>query len=91
MTGQLENQDIRKLSYIGQLSWEDGVVVVSAASGIKTVADLKGKDLRWGVTTDSIFPAAVFCSKLGLKCRNVMFDGGARAGRWRPCAATSTS
>jgi tripartite-type tricarboxylate transporter receptor subunit TctC len=77
VTGQLENMDIRKLSYIGQLSWEDGVVVVSAASGIKAVADLKGKDLRWGVTTDSIFAAALFCSKLSLKCRNVMFDGGA--------------
>jgi tripartite-type tricarboxylate transporter receptor subunit TctC len=80
VTGQLENMDIRNLSYIGQLSYEEGVVVVSAASNLKTVADLKTKELRWGVTTDSIFSAAVFCSKLGLKCRNVMFDGGAEQG-----------
>lgn len=80
VTGQLENQDIRKLSYIGQLSWEDGAVVVSAVSGLKTIDDLKKKELRFGVTTDSIFPAAILCTKLGLKCRNVMFDGGAEQG-----------
>lgn len=75
VTGQLENMDIRTLSYIGQLSYEDGAVVVSAASALKTLADLKTKELRFGVTSDSIFPASLLCSKLGLKCRNVMFDG----------------
>jgi tripartite-type tricarboxylate transporter receptor subunit TctC len=75
VTGQLEKMDIRKLSYIGQLSYEDGAVVVSAASNLKTLADLKTKELRFGVTTDSIFSAAVLCTKLSLKCRNVMFDG----------------
>jgi len=75
--GELEGNDITKLGYIGQLSWEDGAVVVSAASGIKTIDDLKKRELRFGVTDDSLFPAALLAKKLGLKVRNVMFDGGA--------------
>ena len=77
INGELEGFDIRKLSWLGQLSWEDGVVVVSAASGIKTLQDLTKREIRFGVTEDSMFPAAMLAKKLGLKSRMVMFDGGA--------------
>ena len=80
INGELEGFDIRKLSWLGQLSWEGGVVVVSAASGIKTLEDLTKREVRFGVTEDSMFPAAMLAKKLGLKSRMVMFDGGAEQG-----------
>jgi tripartite-type tricarboxylate transporter receptor subunit TctC len=75
INGELEGFDIRKLSWLGQLSWEDGVVVVSAASGIKTVQDLTKREIRFGITEDSMFPAAMLAKKLGIRTRMVMFDG----------------
>jgi tripartite-type tricarboxylate transporter receptor subunit TctC len=75
INGELEGFDIRKLSWLGQLSWEDGVVVVSAASGIKTVQDLTKREIRFGITEDSMFPAAMLAKKLGMRTRMVMFDG----------------
>ncbi len=78
--GELEGFDIRKLSWLGQLSWEDGVVVVSTASGLKTVQDLTKREIRFGITEDSMFPAAMLSKQLNLKSRMVMFEGGAEQG-----------
>jgi len=75
INGELENMDIRRLSYLGQIDREDGVVVVSAASGIKTMQDLTKRELRFGVTEDSYFPATMLAKQMGLKARMIMFDG----------------
>jgi tripartite-type tricarboxylate transporter receptor subunit TctC len=79
VSGDLGNMDIRQLGWLGLLSWEDGAVVVSTASGIKTVEDLKKRELRFGVDEDSMFPAAMLAKQLGLKARMVLFDGTAES------------
>lgn len=72
--GELEGNDITKLGYVGMLSWEDGAVVVSSASGLKTPADLTKKELRFAVTSDSIFAASLMAKQMGIKARYVTFE-----------------
>lgn len=78
-SGELGNADIRQLGWLGLLSWEDGAVVVSTASGIKTVEDMKKRELRFGVDEDSMFPAAMLAKQLRLKARMVLFEGTAES------------
>jgi tripartite-type tricarboxylate transporter receptor subunit TctC len=73
--GELENFDIRKLTWLGQLSWDAGVLVSSASSGLKKPEDLNKREVRFGVTDDSVFPCSLLAKKLGIKARMVMFDG----------------
>ena len=79
ISGDLGNVDIRRLSWLGLLSWEDGAVVVSSASGIKTIQDLTKRELRFGVDEDSMFPAAMLAKQLRLKARMVLFEGTAES------------
>lgn len=72
--GELEGNDITKLGYVGMLSWEDGAVVVSAASGLKAPADLTKKELRFAVTSDSVFAASLLAKQVGIKARYVTFE-----------------
>lgn len=75
--GELEGFDTRKLTWLGQLSLDPGAVVVSAASGLKTIPDLTKREVRIGVTVESLFANALLAKRMNLKWRAVMFDGSA--------------
>lgn len=75
--GELEGLDCRKLTWLGQLSMDPGALVVSAASGIKTPQDLTKREIRIGLTQESLFANAYLAKKMNLKWRAVLFDGTA--------------
>ena len=77
VNGELEGLDIRELTWLGQVSWDAGVLVASAKSGFKRPEDLKKREVRFGVTANAYPQAVLLANKLGLKARMVMFEGSA--------------
>ncbi len=73
--GELESFDIRKLTWLGQLSMDPGVVVANTASGLKTPQDLSKREIRIGVTSESLFANTLLAKKMTINARTVMFDG----------------
>jgi tripartite-type tricarboxylate transporter receptor subunit TctC len=73
--GEIKGFDMRKLTWLGQLSWDPGAALVSAASGFKTVQDLTRREVRLGTTNDSLVPNVLLARRLGLRYRLVFFEG----------------
>ncbi len=73
--GEIKGFDMRKLVWLGQLSWDPGAALVSAASGFRTVQDLTRREIRLGTTNDSLVPNVLLARKLGLRYRLVFFEG----------------
>ena len=73
--GEIKGFDMRKLAWLGQLSWDPGAALVSAASGFKTVQDLTRREVRLGTTNDSLVPNVLLARRLGLRYRLVFFEG----------------
>ncbi len=72
--GQLVD-DPQNWSWLGQLGSEPLVVAVSSGSGLKSPADMKARNFRFGVTSEMLPSAAILCRALGVKFQPVHFDG----------------
>jgi len=73
-TGQLAD-DPQNWSWLGQLGSEPLVVAVTSGSGLKSPADMKTKNFRFGVTSEMLPSAAILCRALGARFQPVHFDG----------------
>ncbi len=71
--------DIREWTWLGQISSDPLMVAIPAASKYKTLADMKGQDIRFGVTSEMLPSAVVMGQALGMKVRPVLFDGSGDA------------
>ncbi len=76
--GQLED-DPQNWTALGQLSQDALLVAVNAKSGLSTAASMKGKDFRFGVTSEMLPSAAVIAKSVGANYRPVLFDGSGDA------------
>lgn len=76
--GQLQ-EDPQQWTFLGQLSSDPLMVAVNASAGLKTPADMKAKDFRFGITSEMLPSAAVICRTIGAKFRPVLFDGSGEA------------
>lgn len=76
--GQLQ-EDPQQWTFLGQLSSDPLLVAVNASAGLKTLADMKAKDFRFGITSEMLASAAVICKTIGAKFRPVLFDGSGDA------------
>jgi len=72
--GQLAD-DPQNWSWLGQLGSEPLLVAVTSASGLKSPADMKTKNFRFGVTSEMLPSAAILCRALGARFQPVHFDG----------------
>ncbi len=72
--GQLED-DPQNWTTLGQLSSDALLVAVNAKSGLSTPGAMKGKDFRFGVTSEMLPTAAVIAKTVGANYRPVLFDG----------------
>jgi tripartite-type tricarboxylate transporter receptor subunit TctC len=72
--GQL-TEDPQQWSWLGQLGSDPLLVAASSASGIKSPADMRRKDFRFGVTSEMLPSAAILSKTLGTRFRPVHFDG----------------
>jgi tripartite-type tricarboxylate transporter receptor subunit TctC len=71
--------DIREWSWIGQLSSDPLMAAVPTVGKYKTPADMKGQDIRYGVTVEMVPSALILGQALGIKVRLVLFDGSGDA------------
>jgi tripartite-type tricarboxylate transporter receptor subunit TctC len=74
-----EALDIADYDIVTGISQDDYVLVTAPSSGIKTVADLKGKSVKYGTTgvgTGSQLSQALLFAQAGIKATAVPFDGG---------------
>ncbi len=71
---QLED-DPQNWTALGQLSSDPLLVAVNAKAGLNSAAAMKGKDFRFGVTSEMLAVAAVITNLVGAKYRPVLFDG----------------
>lgn len=76
--GQLQ-EDPQQWTFLGQLSSDALLVAVNASAGLKTSADMKAKDFRFGITSEMLAAAAVICKTIGANLRPVLFDGSGDA------------
>ncbi len=72
--GQLDD-DPQQWTTLGQLSSDALLVAVNAKSGLDSAAAMKGKDFRFGVTSEMLPVAAVITKLVGANYRPVLFDG----------------
>ena len=72
--GQL-TEDPQQWSWLGQLGSDPLLLAAGSTSGLKSPADMKGKDFRFGVTSEILPSAAILCKALGARFRPVLFDG----------------
>jgi len=73
-TGQLAD-DPQNWSWLGQLGSEPLLVAATTGSGLKSPADMKTKNFRFGVTSEMLPSAAILCRALGARFQPVHFDG----------------
>lgn len=71
--------DVREWSWLGQISSDPLMVAIPSAGKYKTLADMKGQDIRFGVTSEMLPSAVVMGQALGMKVRPVLFDGSGDA------------
>ncbi len=76
--GQLDD-DPQNWTALGQLSSDALLVAVNAKSGLSTATSMKGKDFRFGVTSEMLPSAAVIAKAVGANFRPVLFDGSGDA------------
>jgi tripartite-type tricarboxylate transporter receptor subunit TctC len=76
--GQLDD-DPGKWSFFGQISSDPLLVAVNANSGLSTAASMKGKDFRFGITSEMLPSAAVITKLVGANYRPVLFNGSGDA------------
>ncbi len=76
--GQLEDNP-ESWTALGQLSSDALLVAVNSKSGLSTPASMKGKDFRFGVTSEMLPSAAVISKAVGSNFRPVLFDGSGDA------------
>ncbi|MCL5046636.1 MAG: tripartite tricarboxylate transporter substrate binding protein [Actinobacteria bacterium] len=73
--GDLGSLDPRSITYLGQLDASPSLMVVGAGSGFKRPADMRGKPVRFGVTTDTTMGSRALAEALGAKATLVTYDG----------------
>jgi tripartite-type tricarboxylate transporter receptor subunit TctC len=66
-------------SWLGQVSGDPLVVAIPTAGKYKTLADMKGQDIRFGVTSEMLPSAVVMGQALGMKPRPILFSGSGDA------------
>ena len=66
-------------SWLGQVSGDPLVVAIFTAGKYKTLADMKGQDIRFGVTSEMLPSAVVMGQAIGMKVRPVLFSGSGDA------------
>jgi len=71
--------DIKEWNWLGQISSDPLMVAIPSAGKYKTLADMKGQDIRFGVTSEMLPSAVVMGQALGMKVRPVLFDGSGDA------------
>ncbi len=74
LNNELEGFDITKLTWLGRMSWDAGLIFVSQASGMKNVADLKSREIRVAGTDDDMTSIFLLMQRLGIKYRPVVVD-----------------
>lgn len=78
--GKLGNRDVRKITWLGRVADAPFLMVLSAASPIKNIQDVKGKTVRVGTTTLEVIPATVLFKALGAtEVKTVIYDGAPEA------------
>ncbi len=74
--GQLEGVDLKKLTWLGRLDKLPDLLTVSAKSGFKTPADMKGKTVRFASIGSGVaFRSAVIAKGLGVEPKFISYDG----------------
>jgi tripartite-type tricarboxylate transporter receptor subunit TctC len=66
-------------TWLGQMSGDPLVVAIPTAGKYKTLADMKGQDIRFGVTSEMLPSAVVMGQAVGMKPRPVLFSGSGDA------------
>jgi tripartite-type tricarboxylate transporter receptor subunit TctC len=66
-------------TWLGQMSSDALMVAVPTAGKYKTVADMKGQDIRFGVTSEMLPSAVVMGQALGMKVRPILYNGSGEA------------
>jgi tripartite-type tricarboxylate transporter receptor subunit TctC len=69
------DDDPQNWTMLGQLSSDAPLVAVNAKTGLDSPAAMKGKDFRFGVTSENLPVAAVITTMIGSNYRPVLFDG----------------
>ncbi len=66
-------------TWLGQVSSDPLVVAIPTASKMKTLTDMKGQEVRFGVTSEMLPSAVVMGQAVGMKVRPVLFGGSGDA------------
>ena len=74
--GQIKDVDLKKFSWLGRLDRLPDLMTVSAKSGFKVPADMKGKPIRFAAIGPGVtFRSAVIAKGLGVDPRFISYDG----------------
>jgi tripartite-type tricarboxylate transporter receptor subunit TctC len=72
--GSLGQTDMSKMSWIGQLDWGAGLVALGAGGKFKTMAEMKGQEVRFAVTGQAGFSAVMVGRALGATPRVIVYN-----------------
>ncbi len=76
--GQLDD-DPGQWTFLGQISSDPLLVAVGANSNLSDAPSMKGKDFRFGITSEMLPSAAVISKLVGANFRPVLFNGSGDA------------
>jgi tripartite-type tricarboxylate transporter receptor subunit TctC len=68
-------EDPREWTWLAQLGADALMVAAPATSGIDSAADLKDRDLRFGLSSETLASVALLSQDLGARIRPIHFDG----------------
>jgi tripartite-type tricarboxylate transporter receptor subunit TctC len=76
LTGQAGGRSPGKLNWLGQVSAVPMTLAVNAKSGLSSLEDFRGKEVRVAVTQVTLAATLKYLETLGAKPRMVFYDGG---------------
>lgn len=73
--GHLEGIDPKKLTYLGQMDEAPSLLVVGSNSRFRKIEDMKGQNVRFGVTTDTTMGTRALAEAIGANATLVTYNG----------------
>lgn len=77
--GDLGQTDMSKMGWLGQMSWTAGMLAVPKDGKFPTLADWKGKDVRFAETGQAGFSAVMVARALGANAKVIIYSGSGEA------------
>ncbi len=73
--GELGKRDPATLAYFARVGYAPYMLLRSARSRLRSIAEMRGQEVRFGGTTAVIFQAALLAQQIGAKMTFVTYDG----------------